>query len=145
MKVATTNTIENFRYNFVHRTFPFFGVLYDAETATRIEVDRDSEGNEVIDFRSQGQRLALYIKKADEQSVVRIFGPEQGVDLFLFWEVIAGFYKEVPEIPEYFREGLEPGAEEVIQELEEQSDKVVFSIIMNLETFVSVEDLEAQE
>ena len=142
MQVATTSTIEDFRSGFVMGTVPFFGILYDDRTETRIEVNRTPDGEEVMDFRTQGERLLVYIKRPEENALVRIFEPNQSVDLFLFWEVIHGFYKEVPEISEYFRNGLEPGPEEVLQELEKQTDKVIFSVVMDLEPFVQDEDLE---
>ncbi len=143
MHVATTSSIEEFKTKFVLGTHPFFGVLYDDKSETRIEVSRESDGAEVIDFRSQGERLAVYIRQSpDEQAVIRLIEPGPSVDLFLFWEVVHEFYKEVPEIPEYFREALQPGPEEVLQELEKQSDRVIFSIVMDLETFVRDEDLE---
>ncbi len=124
-------------------TVPFFGILNDDQTETRIEVSRNLEGEEVIDFRTQGERLLVYIKRPEENALVRIFEPSQNVDLFLFWEVIHGFYKEVPEISEYFWNRLGSGPEEVLQELEKQTDKVIFSIATNLEPFVQDEDLEA--
>lgn len=138
MHVATTSTIEDFRSKFVLRTFPFFGVLYDDRSETRIEVSRDSEGSEVIDFRSQGERLAVYFKKPEEIPVFRLVEPSPDVDLFLFLEVVHEFYKGVPEIPEYFRNGLEP--EEELQKLEKESDRVIFNIIMDLETYVRDEE-----
>jgi hypothetical protein len=143
MQVATTSTIEDFRSGFVMGTVPFFGILNDDQTETRIEVSRNLEGEEVIDFRTQGERLLVYIKRPEENALVRIFEPSQNVDLFLFWEVIHGFYKEVPEISEYFWNRLGSGPEEVLQELEKQTDKVIFSIATNLEPFVQDEDLEA--
>ena len=143
MQVATTSTIEDFRSGFVMGTVPFFGILNDDQTETRIEVSRNLEGEEVIDFRTQGERLLVYIKRPEENALVRIFEPSQSVDLFLFWEVIHGFYKEVPEISEYFWNRLGSGPEEVLQELEKQTDKVIFSIATNLEPFVQDEDLEA--
>ena len=135
MIVATINTVSQFRSDFSLGAVPFFGILYEDSTETRIEVQRSEDGTEIIDFRSQGERLAIFIKRTEEQGLVRLFEPSESVDLFTFWEKVHEFYLEVPEIPEYFKNVLDPGPEEVHQELEKQCDKIVFGIIMGLEAF----------
>ena len=51
---------ESFHFHFVNHTTPWLGLIYDYESGTRIEVNREKENIEEALFRTQGELIASY-------------------------------------------------------------------------------------
>lgn len=133
MKVATSRegSLEDFRSKFVSEDSPFLGVLLDSDSATKIEVDRDKDREE-ISYRSQGERLAQWIKSGDEAPVLRIFTPSEDVDMALFNRKIQDFYRAAPEILSYLKDSFDESPEELMEIAEKPDDRDVIAVIFGI-------------
>lgn len=107
MNIAISATTDDLRSQLVIGTAPFLAVVSDLATQTRIELEKDTMGNEVISFRTQGERLAVYQRPVDEEPVIRILPASSEIDLSLFWDKISKFYSECPELRDYIAAGTD--------------------------------------
>ena len=132
MKIATSNDSEaDFRYKFL-TDVEFYGVLSDFRSETRIEIDRE-DSTEEISFRTQGERLALWVKIEGEAPVLKIYTPSEDIDMIVFKEKVQEFYEVFPEIPAYLREGFSETPLELLESATNSGDQAVLAVIMSAE------------
>ncbi len=111
---------------------PVFGAITDPETRTSVRIHREDD-MEHVKFETQGETLAALIKPPGATSgVLNLHDPSPEVDLFLFWDVIRGFYSEIPELQDYIRAGFKTDPETAFDGLKDESDRVVYAAVMNL-------------
>lgn len=129
MKIAISdeNGEESFRVKLLSG-LPFFGVLLDSESSTKIEFDREDSCEEVA-FRTQGERLALWIRINGEPPVLKVYSPSEDIDLDLFKNALGSFYKVFPELRGYFLEGFGSSLDEILSSADESEDRAVLASV----------------
>ena len=132
IKMAMNTDAESIREAFISKK-ELFCVLHDAETGTRIEINREGNGHdETIVFRHCGETLAQYSQTDDQDAVLRLAEASPDTDLFLFWESVEKIYTQVPEIRDYLVEGLAHPVNEQLAMFDNGNDRTIFSIIMGV-------------
>ena len=117
---------ESFHFHFVNHTTPWLGLIYDYESGTRIEVNREKENIEEALFRTQGELIASYRVEKDSEPFLQLYEPSPDVDLLLFAEKVKEIYSLIPQIPVYLRKGFSESPEELLEKVESLADKLDF-------------------
>lgn len=133
IKIATMSEKESFHFHFVNHTTPWLGLIYDYESLTKIEVNREKEGIEEILIRTQGELIASHRVEKDSEPFLHLYEFSPDVDIFLFAEKVKEIYSLIPQIPVYLRKGFSESPEELLEKVESPAEKMLLAIILDID------------
>ena len=144
--VATlTSDEDEFRSNFLTKTSPWYGSIYNPISGTRIDFVRMGLNDSELTFRSQGELLASLREKDEENTLLQIYAPSLDVDMIRFYQEMKEVYYRYPEIFVFLREAFAETPEDLSNLAQTPGDRAVMvSLFQVSESIESAENHDSE-